>query len=43
MIRVYTICHSTKYFKEQLRKKQNLGKKIQNQVFEILGHLLVDY
>ena len=23
----YTVCHSTKYFKKQLHKKQNLGKK----------------
>ena len=22
---VYTVCHSTKYFKKQLYKKQNLG------------------
>ena len=22
LIRVYTVCHSTKYFKKQLRKKQ---------------------
>ena len=23
---LYTVCHSTKYFKKQLHKKQNLGK-----------------
>ena len=27
LIRVYTVCHSTKYFKEQLHKKQTLGQK----------------
>ena len=26
-IKVYTVCHSTKYFKKQLHKKQNLGPK----------------
>ena len=25
-IRVYTVCFSTKYFKKQLHKKQNLGQ-----------------
>ena len=33
---VYTVCHSTKYFKKQLYKKQNLGRK-KKIVFEILG------
>ena len=27
LIRVYTVCHSTKYFKKELHKKQNLGQK----------------
>ena len=27
LIRVYTVCHSNKYFKKQLHKKQNLGQK----------------
>ena len=27
LIRVYTVCHSTMYFKKQVHKKQNLGKK----------------
>ena len=26
LIRVYTVCHSAKYFKKQLHKKQNLGQ-----------------
>ena len=38
LVRVYTVCHSTKYFKKQLHKKQDLGKKIWNKVLEILGH-----
>ena len=38
--RVYTVCHSTKYFKNQLHKKANLDQKVCNKVFEILGHLL---
>ena len=25
LLRVYTACHSTKYFRKQLHKKQNLG------------------
>ena len=39
--RVYTVCHSTKHFKRQLSKKQNLRlkKNVWNKVFEILGHL----
>ena len=39
LIRVYTVCHSTKYFTKQMHKKQNLVKKIWNKVFKILGHL----
>ena len=40
LIRVYTDCHSTKYFKKQLHKKQNLGKKsMEKKKFKILGHL----
>ena len=27
LIRVYTICHSTKYFQKQLHRKQKLGHK----------------
>ena len=27
LIRVYTVCHSTKYFKKQVYKKQNLSIK----------------
>ena len=27
LIRVYTVCHSNKYFKKQLHRKQNLGLK----------------
>ena len=27
LIRVYNVCHSTKYFKKQLHKKQNLSQK----------------
>ena len=27
LIRVYTVCHSTKYLKKQLHKKQNIGQK----------------
>ena len=39
LIRVYTVCHSTRYFKKQLYKKQTLGQKsILNKVLEILGH-----
>ena len=40
LIRVYTICDSSssKYFKKQLHKKQNLGKKIWKKVFKISGH-----
>ena len=26
LIRVYIVCHSTKYFKKQLHKKRNLGQ-----------------
>ena len=39
LIRVYTVCHSTKYSKKQLYKKQKLFQKVWNKVFEILGHL----
>ena len=39
LIRVYTVCNSTKYFEKQLHKKQNLGQKIWNKAFEISGHL----
>ena len=28
LIRVYTVCHSTKYFRKQLRKSQDLGPKL---------------
>ena len=31
LLRVYTVCHSTKYFKKQLHKKQNLGHKSMKQ------------
>ena len=27
------------YFKKELHKKQNLGQKVWNKLFEILGHL----
>ena len=27
LIRVYTVCHTTRYFKKQLHKKKNLGQK----------------
>ena len=40
LTRVYTICHSTMYFKKQLYIKHKLGQKVWNKVFEILGHLL---
>ena len=40
---VYTVCHSTKSFKKQLHKNQNLGQKHMHKVFEILGHLHVPY
>ena len=40
LIRVYTVCHSTLYFKKQLPKKQNLGQKnVWNKVLEILVYL----
>ena len=39
LIRVFTVGHSTKHFKRQMHKKQNLAKKVRNNVFEILGHL----
>ena len=37
---VFTVYHSTKYSKKQLIKKQNLGQKICNKVFKLLGQLL---
>ena len=43
LIRVYTVCHSTKYFVKQLNKKQNLGKKVLNKAFKISGHLLYSF
>ena len=33
LIRVYTVCHSTKYFRKQHNKKQNIGQKIMEQSF----------
>ena len=40
LIRVYTVCHLTKYFKKQLHKKQNLSQKnVQNKEFKILVQL----
>ena len=36
LIRVYTICHSTKYFKKQLHKSKTLAKIL----LKSLGHLL---
>ena len=35
LIRVYTVCHSTKYFK----KKLQYGIKVWNKVFELIRHL----
>ena len=43
LIRVYTVCHSSKYSKKQLYKKQNLNQKVWNKVLEILGHLLYQW
>ena len=44
LIRVYTVCYSTKYFKKKLHQKQNSGKKKKKKkltnVFKFLGHLL---
>ena len=34
LIRVYTVCHSSRFFKKQMHKKQNLGKN-SLEVFEI--------
>ena len=31
LIRVYIVCHSTKYFKKQVHKKQKLGQKSMEQ------------
>ena len=39
LIRVYTVCRSTKDCKKQLHKKQNPYPKIWTKVFEMLGHL----
>ena len=36
LIKVYTVCHFTKYFKERLNKKETLGS-ISIEWFEILG------
>ena len=38
LIRVFTVCHSTKYCKKLMHKKQNLGQKVWNKEFKILGH-----
>ena len=38
LIRVYTVCYST-ILRNNCVKKQNLGKKVWNKLFEILGHL----
>ena len=38
LIRVYTVCHYTKYFKKLMHKKPNFDKKVWNKVFKILGH-----
>ena len=40
MIKVYTVCLSTKYFKQLVYKKVILAKIVWNKVFEILGQLL---
>ena len=40
LIRVYTVCHFTKYFKKLLHKRKDLTKKVSNKVLESLGHLL---
>ena len=39
LIRIYAVCHSTKYLKKQLHEKQNLDKKVWIKVFKILGRL----
>ena len=39
LIRVYTVRLSTKYFVEEMHKKQSLAKKLWHKVFETLGHL----
>ena len=40
LIRVYTVCHLTTYFKKKkCIKSKILAKKVWNKVFEILGHL----
>ena len=35
----HSVCHSSKYLKKQLHKKQNSGKKVWIKVFKIFGHL----
>ena len=39
LIKVYTVCHFTKYFKKELHKKQNLGQKGIEYNVRNLGHL----
>ena len=43
LIRVYTVCNSTKHFKNSCVKKQNLSQKALKKVLEIFGHLLYKY
>ena len=43
LIRIYTVCHSTMYFKQQEHKNNIQAKIVWNKVFEILGHLLYIY
>ena len=41
LVLIYTVCHSTKYFKQQVNEKQNLGQNsMVYKVLKILGHLL---
>ena len=35
LIRICIVCHSTKYFKKQLHKKQDLGKKKKNSTVDL--------
>ena len=38
LIRVYTVCHSTKYLKKHLHKKENFGKKkVWNKEFKTIA------
>ena len=37
LIRVYTVCNSTKYFKKHLDKKPTLGKKVWNKCSNFLA------